>query len=123
MAKVTRENKVKACFTLIFTGLALYYCFYTFLSRDGVLPTSAGLVGFAVTGVAVRRSVQLFPQRPVREFLQETFLYFFPVFAVPIVGALHVEFPYSGLMALIWPVGLAVCFVYNNSYLSWASRG
>ena len=122
MAKLTRQHKVKAGFTVVFTGLALYYCFYTFLGQDGTLPTSVGLVGFAVTGVAVWRSVHLFSQRPVREFLQETFLYFVPVFAVPIVGALHGEFPYSGLMALIWPVGLAVCFVYNDNYLSWASR-
>ncbi len=122
MAKATRQHKVKAGFTVVFTGLALYYCFYTFLSQDNALSTVVGLVGFGMTGIAVWRSVHLFSQRPVREFLQETFLYFIPVFAVPIVGALHVEFPYSGLMALIWPVGLATCFVYNNDYLSWASK-
>lgn len=117
-----RESKVKVCFTVVFTSLALYYCFYIFFNQDGTFPTSVGFVGFAATGVAVWQSIQLFSQRPVREFLQEIFLYFIPAYAVPIVGALHVEFPFSGLMALIWPVGLAICFVYNNSYLSWASQ-
>ena len=38
MAKLTRQHKVKVGFTVVFTGLALYYCFYTFLSQDGTLP-------------------------------------------------------------------------------------